>query len=126
MSDGTLLNGDEASALLADSEEEAQAMFAEQEYRKATTLDQGGTEITPPATVALTDGSWIASNELCSVIYTTIGVFIVGFWGSPEGGTEDEEVKVLIPWDRVLYVQFDMELMVELLQKLSEEGDEQA
>lgn len=126
MSDASELEGAEAAALLSGDEEGLRDSFAEQEYQKAVTLDQGGTEIMPPGTVTLSDGSSITSDELQSIIYTSVGVVIVGRWDHDDPAPDadsGERANVLIPWDKVLCVEFNLELMVELLQERIESDE---
>ena len=93
---------------------EAAAAKSEEEFNTLSGISQGGQEVICPATVYMVSGGQVRGKELNSMVYSQMGVFIVGETGNPKA---NREVNRVIPWERVDYIEYNFELLEELLQK---------
>jgi len=87
---------------------------SEDEFNLASGLANGGSEVICPATVYQVSGASVRGQKTNSMIFSQMGVFIVGETGNK--GAE-REVSRIIPWEQVAYIDYNFELLDKLLAK---------
>jgi len=94
--------------------EEAATEVNDEQFGAASGMAMNGQEILCPATVALVNGSQVRGEKTNSMIFSQMGIFIIGMTGT---GNKKREVSRVIPWDRVDYIDYDFALLDKLMKE---------